>query len=32
VPGAQRGPALTGELLAFLAGRVAGFKLPRTID
>ena len=32
VPGAQPGPALTGELLAFLGGRVAGFKLPRTID
>jgi long-chain acyl-CoA synthetase len=30
--GAQPGPALTDELLAFLAGRVAGFKLPRTID
>jgi len=30
--GAQAGPALTGELLAFLAGRVARFKLPRTID
>jgi long-chain acyl-CoA synthetase len=28
----QAGPALTGELLAFLAGRVARFKLPRTID
>jgi long-chain acyl-CoA synthetase len=32
VPGAQPGPALTGELLAFLEGRVARFKLPRTID
>jgi len=32
VPGAQPGPALTDELLAFLAGRVARFKLPRTID
>jgi long-chain acyl-CoA synthetase len=31
-PGAQPGPALTDELLAFLAGRVARFKLPRTID
>ena len=31
-PGARPGPALTGELLAFLDGRVAGFKLPRTID
>jgi long-chain acyl-CoA synthetase len=31
-PGAQAGPALTEELLAFLAGRVARFKLPRTID
>jgi long-chain acyl-CoA synthetase len=32
VAGTQAGPALTGELLAFLAGRVAKFKLPRTID
>ena len=32
VPGAQPGPALTEELLAFLDGRVARFKLPRTID
>ena len=32
VAGAQPGPALTDELLAFLAGRVARFKLPRTID
>ncbi len=31
-PGAQAGPALTDELLAFLDGRVARFKLPRTID
>ena len=31
-PGARPGPALTGELLAFLSGRVAKFKLPRTID
>ncbi len=30
--GAEAGPALTGELLAFLRGRVAKFKLPRTID
>jgi long-chain acyl-CoA synthetase len=30
--GAEAGPALTAELLAFLAGRVAKFKLPRTID
>ncbi len=30
--GAEPGPALTEELLAFLAGRVARFKLPRTID
>jgi long-chain acyl-CoA synthetase len=30
--GAEPGPALTGELLGFLAGRVAKFKLPRTID
>ena len=29
---AQPGPALTAELLGFLAGRVARFKLPRTID
>jgi long-chain acyl-CoA synthetase len=32
VPGAEVGPALTGELLAFLGGRVARFKLPRSID
>jgi long-chain acyl-CoA synthetase len=32
VPGAPPGSALTDELLAFLAGRVARFKLPRTID
>jgi long-chain acyl-CoA synthetase len=32
VPGARPGPGLTGELLAFLDGRVARFKLPRTID
>ncbi len=32
VAGAQPGPGLTGELLAFLGGRVARFKLPRTID
>jgi long-chain acyl-CoA synthetase len=31
-PGAEPGPALTGELLGFLAGRLARFKLPRTID
>jgi long-chain acyl-CoA synthetase len=30
--GAETGPALTEELLAFLAGRLARFKLPRTID
>jgi long-chain acyl-CoA synthetase len=30
--GVRAGPALTGDLLAFLAGRVARFKLPRTID
>jgi long-chain acyl-CoA synthetase len=30
--GAEPGPALTAELLAFLAGRVARFKLPKTID
>jgi long-chain acyl-CoA synthetase len=29
---AEPGDALTQELLAFLAGRVAKFKLPRTID
>jgi long-chain acyl-CoA synthetase len=28
----QPGPALTGELLAFLGRRVARFKLPSTID
>ena len=31
-PGAEPGPALTAELLAFLDGRLARFKLPRTID
>ena len=31
-PGAVPGPALTADLLAFLAGRLARFKLPRTID
>jgi long-chain acyl-CoA synthetase len=31
-PGAEPGPALTEELLAFLAGRVARFKLPKSID
>jgi long-chain acyl-CoA synthetase len=30
--GLQPGDALTTELMAFLAGRVAKFKLPRTID
>ena len=30
--GVQPGPALTEDLLTFLAGRVAKFKLPRTID
>ena len=30
--GAEPGAGLTAELLAFLAGRVAKFKLPRTID
>jgi long-chain acyl-CoA synthetase len=30
--GAEPGPELTGELLSFLGGRVARFKLPRTID
>jgi long-chain acyl-CoA synthetase len=32
VPGAEAGPALTAELLAFLGDRVAKFKLPRTVD
>jgi long-chain acyl-CoA synthetase len=32
ITGIEPGPALTVELLAFLAGRVAKFKLPRTID
>jgi long-chain acyl-CoA synthetase len=32
MPGAEPGPELTEELLAFLGGRVAKFKLPRTID
>jgi long-chain acyl-CoA synthetase len=31
-PGADGGPALTADLLAFLAGRVARFKLPKSID
>jgi len=31
-PGAVAGPELTADLLAFLAGRVAKFKLPRTVD
>jgi len=31
-PGAEPGPALTEDLLAFLDGRLARFKLPRTID
>jgi long-chain acyl-CoA synthetase len=30
--GRQPGPDLTAELLAFLDGRIARFKLPRTID
>jgi long-chain acyl-CoA synthetase len=30
--GAEPGPELTTDLLAFLGDRVAGFKLPRTID
>jgi long-chain acyl-CoA synthetase len=29
---AEPGPGLTAELMAFLSGRVAKFKLPRTID
>jgi long-chain acyl-CoA synthetase len=32
VPGAEPGPVLTAELLAFLGDRVAKFKLPKTID
>src|ERR1700747_449263 len=32
VPGVTPGPELTSELLAFLGGRVAKFKLPRSID
>jgi long-chain acyl-CoA synthetase len=32
VPAAEPGPGLTVELLEFLSGRVAKFKLPRTID
>jgi long-chain acyl-CoA synthetase len=32
VPGIEPGPALTAELLAFLGGRVAKFKLPKSID
>src|SRR5204863_51353 len=31
-PGAEPGPALTAELLAFAGVRLARFKLPRTID
>ena len=31
-PAAEPGPALTADLLAFLDGRVAKFKLPKTID
>ncbi len=31
-PGVSPGDALTQELLAFLAGRVARFKLPRSVD
>jgi long-chain acyl-CoA synthetase len=30
--GVTPGPALTADLLAFLGGRIARFKLPRTID
>jgi long-chain acyl-CoA synthetase len=32
VPDREPGPGLTAELLEFLSGRVARFKLPRTID
>jgi long-chain acyl-CoA synthetase len=31
-PGAEPGPALTADLLAYLDGRLAKFKLPRTVD
>jgi long-chain acyl-CoA synthetase len=31
-PDAEPGPALTAELLAFAGGRLARFKLPRTVD
>jgi long-chain acyl-CoA synthetase len=31
-PGAAPGPELTADLLAFLAGKVARFKLPRSVD
>ncbi|MEU4423162.1 acyl-CoA synthetase [Actinoplanes sp. NPDC024001] len=31
-PGVTTGPELTAELLDFLAGRLARFKLPRTVD
>jgi long-chain acyl-CoA synthetase len=31
-PGVPAGPELTTELLAFLAGRLAKFKLPRSVD
>ena len=31
-PGVTTGPELTGELLAFLGGRLAKFKLPRSVD
>jgi long-chain acyl-CoA synthetase len=31
-PGVEPGPALTAELLDFLGGRLAKFKLPKTID
>ena len=31
-PGAVPGPELTADLLAFLSGRLARFKLPRSID
>jgi long-chain acyl-CoA synthetase len=31
-PGAEPGPELTAALLAFASGRLARFKLPRTID
>ncbi len=31
-PGVKASPELTAELMAYLSGRVAKFKLPRSID